>query len=79
MAIRKDKAALLQQIEEGWRPLRPQITGSKYFLDRGYLRLDWGPQDSSDQDKMCWYLTDRGRAALAEYDKTLVGRSAVGR
>jgi hypothetical protein len=68
MAIRKDKAALLRRIAEGWRPLRPQITGSKYYLERGYLRLDWGPQDSPDRDKMCWYLTERERNALAEFD-----------
>src|SRR5258708_1294383 len=68
MAIRKDKASVVRRIAEGWRPLRAQITGSKYYLDRGYLRLDWGPPESADRDRMCWYLTERGRSALAEFD-----------
>lgn len=41
-----------------------QLVNAKYFTDRGLLRLSWGKEGTPDADRMVWYLTPRGQAAL---------------
>jgi hypothetical protein len=31
---------------------------------KGMVRVDYGPEDSADRNKFCWYLTEAGRAAI---------------
>jgi hypothetical protein len=52
---------ILERIAAGWRPLRAQIAVAA-GEQRGLLRLDWGPENTPDADRMCWHLTERGRA-----------------
>ena len=50
---------------QGWRPLQIQLGGEGRKLERrGLIKIDWGPDYSRDADKLCAYLTDRGREAL---------------
>jgi hypothetical protein len=65
-AVRLSKAdrAILERIASGWRPLKSQIPNGMSLERRGLLRLDWGPENSPDADRVCWYLTNRARAAL---------------
>jgi hypothetical protein len=64
--IRLTKAdrAILERMAAGWRPLRSQIPHGSRLERRGLLRLDWGPENTPDAERMCWYLTDRAREAL---------------
>ena len=54
---------ILERIAAGWRPLRVQIAAAASER-RGLLRLDWGPENTPDADRMSWHLTERGREAL---------------
>lgn len=65
--IRLTKAdrEILERIAGGWRPMLLQIGSSGNRLERrGLLRVDWGPENTPDADKMVCYLTDRARSAL---------------
>jgi hypothetical protein len=60
----KNDRIILERMIAGWRPLRAQIPNGMRFERRGLLRLDWGPEGSPDEDRMCWYITDKARDAL---------------
>ena len=62
--LSKADREILQRMAAGWRPLRPQIWNGDRLERRGLLRLDWGPADTPDANRMCWYLTDKARKAL---------------
>lgn len=68
MKIQKRHLAVLQRVADlanrGRPMLKRQLVNPKYFIDRGYLRLDWGPENTPDRDKMVWYLTERGKEVL---------------
>jgi hypothetical protein len=61
---------ILERLAAGWRPLRAQIPNGSRLERRGLLCLDWGPEDTPDAERMCWYLTDRGRKALTPTRQT---------
>jgi hypothetical protein len=69
--LSKTDREILERVAAGWRPLRAQIIPDGGRLERrGLLRLDWGPEDTPDAERMCWYLTDRARMALTPARQT---------
>ncbi len=59
-----DQLMLLRRLNEGWRPLWLQVGKAGRALERkGLVRVDYGPADSADRNKLCCYLTEAGRAA----------------
>jgi hypothetical protein len=63
MRLAKSDREALIRMADGWRPLRSQLTNGMSLERRGLLRLDWGPEGTPDAERMCWYLTQRGRDA----------------
>ncbi len=65
--MRKDQRAILERMAQGWRPLYVQL-GSMglLFIKKGWVRATWGPKGSTDYNRLCVYLTDAGRDALAK-------------
>lgn len=63
--LRQSDRRILERMADGWRPLRAQLPHGMSLERRGLLRLDWGPENSPDADRMCWYLTEKAREALA--------------
>jgi hypothetical protein len=60
-----DHVMLLRRLNEGWRPLWLQVGKAGRALERkGMVRVDYGPDDSPDRNKLCCYLTETGRAAV---------------
>ena len=60
-----DKQRILQRLSEGWRPLFIQLGSTGRKLERaGLVRVDYGPDDSPDRNRLCAYITERGRAAV---------------
>jgi hypothetical protein len=63
--LTREQRNVLRRMAEGWRPLQIQLGGEGRKLERrGLIKIDWGPDYSRDADKLCAYLTDRGREAL---------------
>jgi hypothetical protein len=62
-----DKQRILQRLAEGWRPLFIQLGSTSRKLERaGLIRVDYGPDDTPDQNRLCAYITERGKAELAK-------------
>lgn len=56
---------MLRRMASGWRPVAVQLGNEGRKLEaRGFIRFDWGPDYSKDAEKLCAYLTDRGKEAL---------------
>ena len=51
----------LRQMAGGWFPLRDQLPNGRSLMNRGLIRLDWGPAFTQDSDNYVWYLTPKGR------------------
>jgi hypothetical protein len=68
--ISKADRQIIERMAAGWRPLKAQIPHGNQLEKRRLLRLDWGAEGSSDEDRMCWYLTDLARALLAQQTAT---------
>jgi len=48
------KQRILQRLSEGWRPLFIQLGSAGRRLERaGLIRVDYGPDDSPDKDRLC--------------------------
>jgi hypothetical protein len=65
MRITKDDRAILERMAAGWVPLRAQIVSGKRLMNRGLIRLDWGPQGTPNENRMCWHLTAKGREIVS--------------
>ena len=66
MRLTKSDRDVLTRMAGGWRPLKAQIPSGMRLERRGLLRLDWGPDDTPDANRMCWYLTNAAHDVLAE-------------
>ena len=67
MRLTGDQRRILQRLSDGWRPLMPQIGSTGRQLEkRGFARVDYGPDDTPDRNKLCWYITPDGTAALGQ-------------
>jgi hypothetical protein len=56
-----DRQRILQRLSEGWRPLFLQLGSTCRTLERaGLIRVDYGPDDSPDRNRLCAYITERG-------------------
>jgi hypothetical protein len=63
--VTKAQRELLQRIAGGWRPLWLQVGTAGRSLERqGMIRIDYGPEDTADKNRLCCYITERGRDAL---------------
>jgi hypothetical protein len=61
-----DQLKLLRRLNEGWRPLWLQVGKAGRALERKRMvRVDYGPDDSPDQNKLCCYLAEAGRGAFS--------------
>jgi hypothetical protein len=56
----------MARLAAGWRPLAIQVSNWRRLERAGLVRADYGPDGTPDGDKLCLYLTQRGRAALAK-------------
>ena len=59
------KQEILQRLSEGWRPLFIQLGSTDRKLERdGLIRVDYGPDDSPDRNRLCAYITERGKVEV---------------
>lgn len=55
----------LRRLKNGWRPLWLQVgTIGKRLEKHGLVKADYGPADSADRNKLCVYITPKGRSEL---------------
>jgi hypothetical protein len=57
--------AVLQLLADGRILLPVQVTGWRALERRALIRIEFGKPGTADHDKLCCYLTERGRTALA--------------
>ena len=54
---------LIAEAKSG-RVLVAQITGWRALEHRGLIKIDFGPADTPDADRLCCYPTEKGRQAI---------------
>jgi hypothetical protein len=65
--MRKNQLEVLSKIATGWRPLWLQLGNVGRTLERkGLMRVDDGPEDSADRNRLCAYLTEAGCKVIEE-------------
>ena len=58
-----DRAALQWLADNPYR-LVAQVTGWRALERRGLIRVRFGPLDTADVDRLCCFITEKGREAL---------------